>query len=171
MMTLRALNLRSLVRAVLIPLIIGWLVALIFGLWLTRLQYVELFKMNQDGDGVYPDSRWWVARVQNPNVDSAYPPARIAAMLEERLDREIRRGPLLLLLQVGVMTGALAWQVSATAQRATNRLLYGGAAGVVLGIIQGVIAVIMQAPWGITVPLVGVLIGVGVYAGWSAKAS
>jgi len=164
-----SLNLSGLARAVLIPLIIGWLVALVFGLWLARLQYVELFKMNQDGDGVYPDSRWWVARVQNPDVDAAYPAPVIAAMLNERLDRELRHGPLLLLLQVGAMTGALVWQVGITARRASNHILHGGIAGALLAIIQGGIAAILQAPLGFAVPLVGVLIGVGVYAGWSAQ--
>jgi hypothetical protein len=90
-------------------------------------------------------------------------------MLNERLDRELRHGPLLLLLQVGVMTGALVWQVGITARRASNHWLHGGIAGVILAVIQGGIAVILQAPLGFAVPLVGVLIGVGVYAGWSAQ--
>jgi hypothetical protein len=128
-------------RAVLLALAAGWLVALVFGLWFARLQYVE--------------------------VSSAFPPDKVATEYQARLDREIWQGPLLLLVQVGVMAGVLAWQIGATARRTPDPLLHGTVCGLVIVLIQGVIAALMHAPWSFTVPLVAVLIGTGFYAGWS----
>jgi hypothetical protein len=129
-------------RAVLVSLAAGWLVALVFGLWIARLQYAD--------------------------VSAAFPPDKIAAEYEARLDRELRQGPLLLLIQVGVMAGALVWQVGGTARHAPAPILHGTFAGLALALIQGTIAVLMHAPWAFIAPLVAALIGVGVYAGWSA---
>ena len=127
------------IRAVLVSLIAGWLVALALGLLFARLQYTE------------------VAR--------AFPADRAAAEQAARLDRELGQGPLLLLSQIGVMAGVLAWQVGTTAHRATNPRLQGMAAGIFLALIQGGIAVVLQSPWTFTGPMMGILIGVGIYAG------
>jgi hypothetical protein len=136
--------LRDLFRAVLLSLAAGWLVALIMGLWIARLQFDE--------------------------VRAAFPPDRVPAEYESRLDRELRQGPLLLLAQVGVMAGVLVWQVGLTARRALDSRWQGAAAGILLALIQGAIAVAMQAPWAFVVPLVTILIAAGVYAGWSVVA-
>ncbi len=132
------LNWLDVLRAVLVPLVAGWLVALAFGLLFARLQYTEVTK--------------------------AFPPDRVPAEQAARLDRELRQGPLLLLVQIGVMAGVLAWQVGMTARRATNPRLHGAAVGTILAIIQAGIAVALQSPWTFTVPMAAVLIGVGIYA-------
>lgn len=129
-------------RPVLIALLAGWIVALVVGLALARLQYAE------------------VAR--------AFPPEQIPAEYENRVDREIRQGPLLLLAQMGVMAGALAWQVGRTAHRSPRPLLHGALSGVMLAAIQGGVALAMHVPLSFIVPLVAVLIGTGVYAAWSS---
>ncbi len=129
-------------RAVLMALAAGWLVALVFGLWIARLQYTE--------------------------VAAAFPPDKVTGEYEARLDREVRQGPLLLLVQVGVMAGVLVWQVGSTANHAPDPRAQGAMAGLLLALIQGVIAVLMQAPWAFIMALVAVLIGAGVFAGWSA---
>ncbi len=136
---LSAIRWLDVLRAVLLSLIAGWLVALAFGLVFARLQYAE--------------------------VASAFPPDRVSAEYMARLDRELRQGPLLLLVQIGVMAGVLTWQVSRTAHRAADPRLYGAAAGIVLAVVQGGIALFLQSPWTFTVPMVIVLIGVGIYAG------
>ena len=128
-------------RPVLIALLAGWLVALLVGLGLARLQYVE--------------------------VSSDFPPDKVATEYESRLDRELREGPLLLLAQIGVMAGVLVWQVGRTAGSADHPLRYGVGCGAALALIQGVIAGLMHAPWTFTIPLMLVLIAAGTYAGWS----
>src|SRR5512143_351160 len=136
---LRTLHWLDVLRAVLVALIAGWLVALAFGLLFARLQYTE--------------------------VANAFPADRVAAEQAARLDRELRTGPLLLFVQIGVMAGMLAWQVGTTARRAVNPRLHGAAAGIILAVIQAGIAVVLQSPWTFTVPMIAVLIGVGIYAG------
>ncbi len=136
---MKQLNWPDVARAVLISLAAGWLAALAFGLVFARLQYTE--------------------------VASAFPADRVAAEQAARLDRELRQGPLLLLAQIGVMAGVLAWQVGRTAPRAANPRAQGAAAGIILAILQTGIAVVLQSPWLFTVPMAAVLIGVGVYAG------
>ena len=128
-------------RPVLMALAAGWLVSLVFGLWIARLQF---------GD-----------------VSATFPPDKLMAEYEARLDREIREGPLLLLAQIGVMAGVLTWQITVTAYRVSDPVRQGATAGLFLALIQGIIAVLMHAPWALIVPLVAVLSGVGAYAGWT----
>jgi hypothetical protein len=132
-------------RAVLVAIAAGWLVALGLGLWIARLQYAE--------------------------VSAAFRTDKITTEYEARLDREIRQGPLLLLAQVGVMAGVLTWQVGVMARRMPDPVLHGIVAGLLVALIQGTIAALIRAPWAFIVPLVAVLIGAGVYAGWSAAPS
>jgi hypothetical protein len=63
------------------------------------------------------------------------------------------------------MAGVLAWQVGSTARRAANPRIQGAVTGTILALIQAGIAVALQSPWTFTLPMVGVLIGVGFYAG------
>jgi hypothetical protein len=140
-LTLR-ISLPHVIRAVLIALAAGWIVAAFIGAWIARLQFGE--------------------------ISAAFSPDRVAVEYEARLDRELRQGPLLLLAQVGVMAGVLVWQVVATARHVADPRLHGAVSGLILALIQGVVAVIMQAPWIFVVPLVVALVGTGVYAGWSA---
>jgi hypothetical protein len=128
-----------LLRAVLIPLVAGWIVALVFGLILARLQYTEV-------------------------ANAFSTPDRVSAEYEARINRELFQGPLLLLAQVGVVAGALAWQVGITARRAADPRLHGVVAGALLAVLEGGIAVAMQSPWTFVVPLVVVLVGVGIYS-------
>jgi hypothetical protein len=139
MSMMKHLRWSDVLRAVLVSLVAGWLVSLAFGLIFARLQYTE--------------------------VANAFPADRVAAEQAARLERELRQGPLLLLAQIGVMAGVLFWQVGATAHRAANPRLQGAAAGVILAFIQAGIAMVLQSPWIFTIPMIGVLIGVGVYAG------
>jgi hypothetical protein len=139
---MRSLKPASLMRPVVISLIAGWLVALILGLWIARLQYNE--------------------------VINAFPPDRVNAEYESRIDREIRRGPLLLFLQVGVVAGVLVWQIGVTAQHTDDPRMYGAVAGALVGLIEGGIALAIGSPWAFIVPLIAVLIAAGVYGGWSA---
>jgi uncharacterized protein YneF (UPF0154 family) len=139
---MRSLKPASLIRPVVLSLIAGWLVALILGLWIARLQYTE--------------------------VINAFPPDRVNAEYESRIDREIRRGPLLLFLQVGVVAGVLVWQIGVTARHTDNPRLYGAVAGALVGLIEGGIALAIGSPWAFIVPLIVVLIAAGVYGGWSA---
>jgi hypothetical protein len=140
---IRSLNLTYLLRTVAISLIAGGLVALTLGLWIARLQYNE--------------------------VTNAFPPDRVNAEYESRIDREIRRGPLLLFLQVGVVAGVLVWQIGGTARHTSNRHRYGALAGTLVGLIEGGIAVAIGSPWAFVVPLIVVLIAAGIYGGWSAS--
>jgi hypothetical protein len=127
---------------VLVALAAGWIVALTVGLVLARLQYAE------------------VAR--------AFPPEQIPAEYENRLDREIRQGPLLLLAQAGVMAGVLAWQVGQTAKRAPRPLRHGALSGILMAAIQGAVALAMHVPLTFSVPCVAVLIGAGIYGAWGS---
>jgi hypothetical protein len=139
---IRGLNPAYLFRTVVISLIAGWLVALILGLWIARLQYNE--------------------------VVNAFPPDRVNAEYESRIDREIRRGPLLLLLQVGVVAGVVVWQIGVTTRHANDPRLYGAVAGTLVGVIEGGIAAAIGSPWAFIVPLIAVFVAAGVYGGWSA---
>ncbi|GEM_PF-6870783 len=132
-------------RPVLVALAAGWIVALTVGLVLARLQYAE------------------VAR--------AFPPEQIPAEYENRLDREIRQGPLLLLAQAGVVAGVLAWQVGRMAKRTPRPLRHGALSGILMAAIQGAVALAMHVPLTFIVPWVGVLIGAGIYGAWSSAPS
>jgi hypothetical protein len=140
---IRGINPTYLFRTVIISLLAGWLVALILGLWIARLQYNE--------------------------VINAFPPDRVNLEYESRIDREIRRGPLLLFLQVGVVAGVLVWQIGVTAQPASDPRLYGAVAGTLVGLVEGTIAVAIGSPWAFVVPLIAVFIAAGVYGGWSVS--
>ena len=139
MNALRSLRWVDLLRAVLIPLVAGWIVALVFGLILARLQYTEV-------------------------ANAFSTPDRVSAEYDARINRELFQGPLLLLAQVGVVAGVLAWQVGLTARRAADPRLHGAVAGALLAILEGGIALAMQSPWTFVVPLAIALIGVGVYS-------
>ncbi len=141
-MTSLKLSFPRVIRAVLIALAAGWFAAVLTGMWLARLQYDD--------------------------VRAAFPPDRVTDEYNTRIDRELREGPVLLLAQVGVMAGVLAWQVAVTARHAPDPLLHGAAAGLLLALVQAVVAGLMQAPWTFIAPLVAVLVGIGIYAGWSA---
>jgi type III secretory pathway component EscS len=139
---LRLFKRLNILRPVLVAFVAGWIVALAAGLVLARLQYAEVVR--------------------------AFPLERATAEYETRLDREIRQGPLLLLAQVGVMAGALAWQVGQMARRSPHPLLHGALAGLVLAAIQSAFALAMHVPLSFVVPLVAVLIGAGIYGAWSS---
>ncbi len=143
MKTLRSLDGWAILRAALIAWFAGWTFALIFGLWIGRLQYTE--------------------------VSTAFPADQVSIEYAARLDRELYHGPLLLFAQAGVLAGALAWQVGITARKAQNPRLQGAAAGTLLAVVQCTIAAVMQAPWAFIVPLAVVLIIAGSFAGWSAE--
>jgi hypothetical protein len=143
MTVLRTLQPAPILRAVLISLFAGWIVAAAFGLLIARLQYDE--------------------------VTRYFPPEKVTSEYESRLDRELRTGPLLLMAQVGVVAGVLAWQVGKTARQAPAPIVYGAAAALVLAAIESLVALAMQVPWLFILALIGILIGVGVFAGWSIK--
>ena len=130
-------------RVVLITLVVGWLVALLFGLWIARLQYDQ--------------------------VSATLPPSQVSAEYEARIDRELKHGLLLFLPQVGVMAATLVWQVADHANRTNNPQLFGTFSGAVLGVIQSINALALQVPWIYVVALWAVFIGVGTAASWLAK--
>jgi hypothetical protein len=136
----QSFRLQDVFRAVLITLITGWLAALIFGLWIARLQYNE--------------------------VSATLPNDRVAAEYEARIDRELHHGLLLFLPQVGVMTAIVAWQIALRANRTNKPRLYGAITGASLATIQSIIALVMQVPWIFIVVLWVLFIGTGTVAVW-----
>ena len=131
----------NVLRAVLIALVVGWAVALAAGYWLARLEYTEI-------------SHTFAA----DQVNAAY---------EDRVVRELQQGPLLLLAQAGALAGALAWDVGRQSRHMMHPVRFGVLCGLVLAVIQGAIAFEMHVPWTFIIPMAGMLVGVGVYAGWS----
>lgn len=136
---------RPIIQAVLISLVAGWLVTLAFAALIARLEFTT--------------------------VSSVFPPQQVTAEYQARVDHDLRTGPLLWLPQVGVIGGLLTWQIARSARSATdahNSLKFGTAAGIVLAVIEGAIALMLQLPTFLVIALVVLLVGVGAFAGWSA---
>jgi MFS superfamily sulfate permease-like transporter len=104
----------NMVKTVLTTLIAGFITAAVFGVGLAAIQYRE--------------------------VAAAFAPEQAQAEFEARIARELFRSPLLLMMQIGVSTGILAWQVHQ--QRLTPR--YGAVCGGIVGFVQILVAGIMQ---------------------------
>ena len=139
----QSFRLRDVQRAAFITLIVGWLAALGFGFWISKLQKDEVS-----------------AYLPQDQVDAAY---------QSRIDRELQHGPLLFLPQIGVMAAVLAWQVARRAKDANNPRLYGATTGALVAFVESVVALVMQVPWIFVVVLWLLLIGTGIFAGWYAE--
>jgi len=133
---------QDILKAALITLIIGWLAALGFGLWIAHLQYDE--------------------------VSARLPPDQINAAYTARIDRELWHSPLLFLPQIGVMAAILTWQVAHRAKNANNAQRYGAVTGVLVAVVESVIALMLQVPWVVVALMWLLLVGAGVFAGWYA---
>jgi hypothetical protein len=132
-------------RVVLVPFVIGWIVALAFAALIARLEYTA--------------------------VVEALPSKQVAAEYQARVDHDMRSGPLLWLPQIGVVCGLMAWQIARSARSAQtgeNPIRYGTIVGLVMAIVEGGIALAMQVPIPLVVALIMLLVGVGTFAGWSA---
>lgn len=143
--SLRILRLRDIVQVILLTLIAGWLIALISGVIL--------------------------AQIQTGEIAHALPAEHISGAVQARLDYELRRGMVLLLVQVGVISTVLAWQVGVTAYRTQAPQLHGIICGAALTVIYTVAGGILQIPLIFNVILAAALLSVGLYAGWSADGS
>jgi H+/Cl- antiporter ClcA len=134
---------QDVIRVMLITLVIGWFAALLFGLWIARLQYDE--------------------------VSATLPPNQVSTEYELRIDRELKHGLLLFLPQVGVMAAILAWQVAYRATGSNNPQLFGALTGTLLASIQSIIALVLQIPWIYIIMLWLLFIGTGTITGWMAE--
>ena len=132
-------------RAVIIPLVVGWIVALAFAALIARLEYTA--------------------------VVGAFPDQQVSAEYQARLDHDMRTGPLLWLPQIGLVCGLMGWQIARSARPAKERKVfigYGTIAGIVLAIVEGGIALAMQVPVLLVATLIVLLIASGMCASWSA---
>lgn len=136
-------RIQDVLQATVIALIIGWLAALGFGLWIAKLQYDE--------------------------VNAYLPLEKANAAYQSRIDGELQHGPLLFLPQIGVMAAVLAWQVARRAKDANKPRLYGAATGALVAFIESVVALVMQVPWIFVVVLWILLFGTGIFADWYAE--
>src|SRR5262249_23625625 len=138
----KAVNLAGVFKAVLVPFVAGWIVALAFGLLMAKLQYDALV-------GVYAGEK-------------------LAAEYQGQLDHVLKQGALLWGPQIGVVCGLLAWQVGRLGRHSARPLLFGGIAGAVIAIIEGGIALAVQVPMLLVLVMGMIFIGAGTFAGWSA---
>jgi hypothetical protein len=103
---------RVTVKVILSTLIVGLVTAILFGGFFAVLQYRE--------------------------VATAFPPERVQLEFESRLARIMFRSPLLFMMQIGVSTGVLAWQVQRFRLSMWRGALCGGIVGVVLVAAAGI---------------------------------
>lgn len=161
-LALRTIRPLALLRAVLIPLAISWLVALVFANQIAREQMAEL--------RVY-DARALAGLTGQRSLNLAllFAPQQADQEYQVRVDRGLLRGLTLILPQVAILAGLLAWQVMITARGSPAPLLHGGLAGAVVGVVQGGIALALQAALPLVIVLVALLFGTGLAAGWSGQ--
>ena len=136
----QSFDLRDVLSATFITLVVGWLAAIGFGLWIAHLQYDE--------------------------VSANLPPSQVSSVYQTRIDRELLHGPLLFLPQVGVMVAVLAWQVT---RRGGDARIYATVTGTLVSFTESVIALVMQVPGIFVVLLWLLLVGAGIFAGWYSE--
>jgi len=151
----------ALLRAVLIPLAISWLVALIFANQIVREQMTDLRVYDARALAGLEGQR-------SLNLVLLFAPQQAGQEYQVRVDRGLLRGMTLILPQMAVLAGLLSWQVIITARRSYAPLLHGGLAGAIVGVVQGGIALVLQAALPLVIVLIALLIGTGFAAGWSS---
>ncbi|MEP7288852.1 MAG: hypothetical protein ABI947_24130 [Chloroflexota bacterium] len=158
---------QGMMQAVLVPLICGWIVALIFGVWIARLEYNEI----STSVVINPARALLIPPTQPQTFDTAdlFATDHIAAEYEARITEKLRMGAALLIPQSGVMAALLVWQVILTGRSAADPQRYGIIVGVIVGGVEGAAAQLLQASWPITVVLIVLMVGVGALGGWSAS--
>jgi hypothetical protein len=139
---LRTLHIRSLALAVIIPLIGGWLAALVFALGIAAIQYGQ--------------------------VQAAFPADQVGAEFQSRIAREFGRGLLLFLPQVGLMAALLAWQIMRRSSDEAQPVVFGAVAGLLLAMVQTFELLLIAESWFYMVGLALLLIGAGAFGGWLA---
>ncbi len=143
--TLRSLNVRAVFSTVVLALIGGWLAAFVFALFIVVLQYAQ--------------------------VQAAFTPDQVMVEFQTRIARELGRGLLLFLPQVGVVAGLLAWQILRLANGQRQPIIFGTVTGALLAMVEAIIMLLMAENWFYIVGLVLLLIGAGAFAGWLASPS
>ena len=136
----RSLRGRDLVRCVLIPLVLSWLIAGAFGLLIARIQYTE--------------------------VASAFPPDRVATEYQSRIDRELLHGLLLFMPQVSALSALLVWQIGVNSRRASNLTTYGAALGAIFALVEILAMWAFEVPILYVLCVAAIMIAVGWFAGW-----
>jgi hypothetical protein len=167
---LRTLRLTDVLRAVLIPLIGGWIVAGAYGLMIVVLQTDQMAhsRIYNSGPnlllGAYIDTGYPLPIV----IDRLFAPERIASGTNARLASLLGQGPGLILPQIAVVVGLLVWMIMRTVKRTQEPYLFGVVCGVLVALVDCAIALfVLHVPIILVVTLFSLIVGAAWFGVWS----
>jgi hypothetical protein len=162
----------SAVRIVLISLIVGWLASVGFGMWMARLQYLEIY--NSRTYNVPRAVLLWRLDPRLHAFDPAmiFAPDRVATEYQWRVEHILTVGAGLILPQVLVVMVILAWLVMRSVQRRHYQpVQFGAVTGGLAGIAHAATILALHTPPPLAIGTCVLMVGVGIFAALNAPVS